>query len=387
MKIVYYSDTSLADCDFPLVKAWQQLGHEVYFFIEVAKYNLHKTIIDINEIIAEDEIIPAKRYKELRIFSQYMSLDYVYVINKYTCKEISLNNLKLYLKFSNQIKKINPDVIVSTGPLGFAASMLWRFRNKLRFIIHDPFPHTGEKTLKNALFRKICFSFAKGFILLNPNQANKFANMYHIDARKILVTKFAPYEAFSVLCSHASLPQDFNNVLFFGRISPYKGIEYLLEAMKKVHEVIPQASLTIAGNGKYYFDKISYEKLTYIKIINRFIPVIELASLLKQCAFVCCPYTDATQSGVVMTSYALEKPILASNVGGLSSQIINGKTGLLISPKDSDELANNIILLLQNRKLLQEMSYNIHEKYFEVNSKYSWQSIAIDYLEFFKKSI
>jgi len=50
---------------------------------------------------------------------------------------------------------------------------------------------------------------------------------------------------------------------------------------------------------------------------------------------ICCfPYTDATHSATVITSYAFNKPVLISDVGGLSEVVINGKTGVLfINPK------------------------------------------------------
>ena len=151
------------------------------------------------------------------------------------------------------------------------------------------------------------------------------------------------------------------NILFFGRISPYKGIEYLCEAMKKVHESVPEANLTIAGGGKMYFDFSKYANLDYIKLVNRYIPTEELAHLLHSCDFTVCPYTDATQSGVIMT------------------MVDEGKTGYLIPPKDIDALANAMTTLLKDDSLLKSMSDNIHKKYQEGES--SWQQIAKDYLK------
>ena len=67
------------------------------------------------------------------------------------------------------------------------------------------------------------------------------------------------------------MQQKTKNVLFFGRISPYKGIEYLCEAMMRVREHIPDATLTIAGNGNIYFDISPYEKQEWIDIQNKYI--------------------------------------------------------------------------------------------------------------------
>ena len=65
-------------------------------------------------------------------------------------------------------------------------------------------------------------------------------------------------------------------------LSPYKGIEFLTEAMIKVHEVIPDATLTIAGGGKLYFNFQKYSNLKYINLINRYVDMEELAHLLQK---------------------------------------------------------------------------------------------------------
>ena len=173
-----------------------------------------------------------------------------------------------------------------------------------------------------------------------------------------------------------------HNVLFFGRISPYKGLEYLCKAMVKVKEQVPDATLTIAGGGKMYFDISSYEKKEWVKIINRYVGMEELAGLLQNCSLTVCPYTDATQSGVIMTSYSLCKPVIATNVGGLGEMVEDGKTGLLVPPKNIDALANAIISLLNDEDTLNQMAKDIKNDYF-VGEK-SWKVIAEKYIQFYK---
>lgn len=193
---------------------------------------------------------------------------------------------------------------------------------------------------------------------MNDGQKDKFAELNHISKSRIYINRLGIYD-----CINAFKPKDEakenKNVLFFGRISPYKGVEYLLEAMNEVHKVIPDAQLTIAGGGKIYFNVEKYEKLDYVKLINRYIGMEELADLLHKSYIVVCPYTDATQSGVVMTAFALNKPVIASNVGGMSESVHDGVNGLLVAPKDVNALSNAIISVLNNSILIKNIQKNI----------------------------
>lgn len=96
-------------------------------------------------------------------------------------------------------------------------------------------------------------------------------------------------------------------------------------------------------------------------------------------------WVDATQSGVIMTSYSLCKPVVATNVGGLGEMVEDGKTGLLVPSKDADALDNAIMSLLRNDTALDEMARNIQNDYF-VGDK-SWKVIAEKYVAFYGRKI
>lgn len=152
--------------------------------------------------------------------------------------------------------------------------------------------------------------------------------------------------------------------------------------MVKVKEQVPDVTLTIAGGGKIYFDISPYQNLDWVKVVNRYVGMEELAGLLQNCALSVCPYTDATQSGVIMTSYSLCKPVVATNVGGLGEMVEDGKTGILVPPKDVAELSDAIIALLKDDAKRENMADNIRNDYF-VGDK-SWKVIAEKYIEFYK---
>lgn len=388
MKVVFYSSTSYADTDFPLIKEYQRRGVDVYYLIQLAPHNKRSTLIDIDKQISKSAILPASNYKEFNVYKDYLDLSKVFVINSLNSSVKTRANIRLTLQVYSFVKKLNPDVIHLLSPLDTTSTILYRFRKKLVLTMHDPFPHTGESSGRRTFFRNLAMKLVPKFVLLNERQKKQFKKVYHIKESQILINKIGRFDYLDIFKtgltpSVVETALFSHNVLFFGRISPYKGIEYLCQAMMKVKEQVPNATLTIAGGGKMYFDITAYQNLKWVKIINHYVGMEELADMLKDCAISVCPYTDATQSGVIMTSYSLCKPVVASNVGGLGEMVDDGKTGLLVPPKDVDDLADAIIVLLKDDALRGNMERRIREDYF-VGEK-SWKVIAEKYLEFYKK--
>lgn len=383
MNILYLSSPSFADCDFPLVKSLQAAGHDVTYLIMLAPYSLKSTLFDIKEQISENDIIPATRYPEMRVYEKYMDMSRVFIANRTVKQDSSLQALKMTLRMARFIRKGKFDVIHTDCMLGMWNLLLYRlFGKKMVLTVHDPFPHTGEINARKSFNYKMAMKMVRRFVLLNNKQKELFCDTYKVKPSQIMVNRLGVYDNICAFVDHESIGKpSSHNVLFFGRISPYKGIEYLCQAMVKVREQVPDATLTIAGGGKMYFDITPYQNLKWVKIINRYVGMEELAGLLKDCAISVCPYTDATQSGVIMTSYSLCKPVVASNVGGLGEMVDNGETGKLVPPKDVDALADAIITLLEDDALRGNMERRIREDYF-VGEK-SWKVIAEKYLEFY----
>ena len=382
MKILYYSSPSFADCDFPLVKAWQEAGHDVTYLIALAPYSLKSTLFDIKEQVPENAIIPAICYPELKVYESYMDMSKVYIVNRTVKKDSSPQALMMALRVTRFIKKGKFDVIHTDCMFGMWNLMLYKlFGKKMVLTVHDPFPHTGEISARKMFNYKMAMQSVHKFVLLNNKQKDRFCETYRVYSKQILINRLGVYDNIRTFIS-SQVPSYTRNVLFFGRISPYKGIEYLCEAMMKVREQVADATLTIAGGGKMYFDIEPYQKQDWVKVINRYVGMEELAGLLQNCALSVCPYTDATQSGVIMTSYSLCKPVVATNVGGLGEMGENGKTGLLVLPKDVDALADAITALLKDDAKREKMADNIRNDYF-VGDK-SWKVIAEKYIEFYK---
>lgn len=384
MKILYYSSTSFADCDFPLVKALMEKGHNVTYLIELSPDSCHRTLFDIDNCLSVDDIIPASTYKELAVYNCYMDMDKVYIMNRGGKGNNYLRAIRNTLKVARFIREGHFEVLhtdmlfVAFQPLLYLLFRPWITTK------HDPFPHSEEVSRKANFYRKLSFRLCKRFVVLNHNQLEFFCEYYRIPPSNVLVNRLGVYDNI-----HAFIRNDWHvrryNVLFFGRITPYKGIEYLCEAMIKVHEIVPDATLTIAGGGEFYFDISKYDHLPYIEIKNHFVEMEELAKLVYECSVVACPYKEATQSGVIMTAFSMCKPVVATKVGGLGEMVEHGKSGLMVEPCDTDSLANSIIKLFSDNNELKRLSSYIKEEYF--HGERSWGAIADKYINFYQKTL
>ncbi len=209
--------------------------------------------------------------------------------------------------------------------------------------------------------------------MLNRSQVKTFIESGHHD-KKVNISSLGIYEYLTKYQTQKPVRPQIQNT-FFGRISQYKGLEYLQESfaglLQRGHKDI---ELVIAGSGKYWFDTEPYTTMPEIKILNRYIPNEELVQLLQDASVVICPYTDATQSGVIMSAYALKKPVIATRVGGLAEMVEDGETGLLIEPKSAAAISNAILQLKGDPALLATMEKNIARQFFEGTR--SWDAIT-----------
>ena len=169
------------------------------------------------------------------------------------------------------------------------------------------------------------------------------------------------------------------NILNFGRFEPYKGIHFLIDAVKILQDKYP-IHLIIAGSGTPYFD---LKGIRSYEFINKFLSNEEIVKLIQESEMVVLPYLSASQSGIPMTVFPFKKPVIASNLPGFREVIENGKTGLLVDNLNGTSLASSIETLLLNSELNQNIINNIEKKYCE--GEFSWPFIAQETFNFYQK--
>lgn len=357
-------------------------GCEVLMLEHMTPHSMHTTVFDIDKLYKKSVIDKATDiYPQLKSFERYMPLNDVYISNEPT-GHLGWKGILHELKELLFIFRTKADAIICVeNPSILQAIYLWLFRKKLVVVIHDGQPHFGAGTKRSRFVRNTIKRYVKKFILLNKTQINLFCEGYNIDINRVYQSHLGYYDIINLF---GNTKEKFNSpyILFFGRITKYKGVEYLLDAMKEVHKKHKNIKLVIAGSGELYFDKGKYKDMDYVEYRNRYIGLDEMTDLVRHAEFCVCPYVDASQSGVINTAFALGTPVIATMVGGLPDMIDDKKTGILIPPKDSVALTNAINNLLDDTVWLKSMKENIKKS--ALIGIGSWKSIANEYLNVIK---
>lgn len=144
-------------------------------------------------------------------------------------------------------------------------------------------------------------------------------------------------------------------VLFFGKIRPYKGIDTLVRAAEILFDSLPRARLTIAGEGDLSPYLKGMRRPENFTLINRVIGEDEVSPLVRRSRVVVLPYSSATQSGVIPVAYAEGRPVVVTRVGSLPEMVEDGVTGLVVPPDDPRALAEALKTILSDRDLNRRM--------------------------------
>lgn len=173
-------------------------------------------------------------------------------------------------------------------------------------------------------------------------------------------------------------------ILFLGRMRPYKGLEYLLDAFQLLKSRHADYRLVIAGEEKKgseeYMDKIRrtvHHEFDSEEVILRiqFIPDEEMELYLKAADVLVLPYNEIFQSGVLFLGYSFGLPVVATDVGSFREEIIEGKTGFLCRPADPADLAITLETYFESN-LYKDLPRQRSEIREYAHDRYSWDSVG-----------
>jgi D-inositol-3-phosphate glycosyltransferase len=180
------------------------------------------------------------------------------------------------------------------------------------------------------------------------------------------------------------LKDDEKVILFFGRVRPYKGTEYLLDAFRLLANKQANYRLIIAGEPikgcEGYREEIqSAVKRDFdheqVMLRMQFIPDDDVEVYLKAADVLVLPYKEIFQSGVLFLAYAFGLPVVATDVGSFREEIVEGKTGFLCEPGDTAEMARVIETYFAS-DLFKNLNVRRREIKDYANRNHSWHTVA-----------
>jgi glycosyltransferase involved in cell wall biosynthesis len=155
---------------------------------------------------------------------------------------------------------------------------------------------------------------------------------------------FTDLQAFLAAPALPALEQP--RALFAGVLEPYKGVDVLLDAWRRVIAERPDAQLVIAGDGTHARELRAAAKDLGASV--RFLGHVDrdtLRTLLDRSSFLVLPSRSEGLGRIVLEAYARNRAVLGAEAGGIPELVQHGGTGALVPPGDHDALAGAILRL------------------------------------------
>lgn len=266
------------------------------------------------------------------------------------------------VRVGRRIKRMKPDMVIIQwwhpyfAPCYRLLEMSIGKKIQKMFICHNVFPH--ERFPMDRLLTKLVLKHGDSFIVHSESDTKDLLTIK--PKARLKINPHPTYNMFKIrdiskeqARAELGIAEQEKVLLFFGFVREYKGLKHLLYAMPEIRSKVPDIKLLVVGT-------FGEDKEDYIKIINEhhvndcvylkdgYTPDNEVEKYFAACDLVVCPYESATQSGIVQIVYGFDKPVIATNVGGLPDVVTDGKTGYVVESKNPSELAEAVIKYYQN---------------------------------------
>lgn len=284
---------------------------------------------------------------------------------------------------ASALLKLNPDAVIIPWWTFFLAPQI-RYLGKrlsragipLHFMCHNVLDHEAVWWKKR--LSKWAISQGFNYIVHSPKEANLLQNL--LPGASTHWLPHPPYDRFKP--PTGSKPRRGGlELLYFGFIRPYKGLDVLLESITHLNGLDFYLSIVGEpwGHGEeYWLKRIQATGVPdRIEFVPRYVTDLEASEYFQRADAVVLPYRAATGTGVAAIALHYRRPIIGSNVSGLSEIVENGRGGLLVPPGDSEALASAI------RKFWQE---GMNDSDSETNTNHgirepSWDRLANLFLD------
>jgi phosphatidylinositol alpha-mannosyltransferase len=350
----------------------------------------------------------------------------VYVL---TANQPPLNNpanscyekrLPLFLKMSGKwgeipicpsifsaLAEMRPDVVhIHTPPRFFAecTAFFYRFMasNRIPIIVtyhlHNSSLKRLEKSiwwLHNRTLQRFVFNTANKLILCNSQESEAFMQEFGVQRTKFAIIppgvdcdKFDPRKVTGNLLQQKGIVGN-KIILFSGRLNQVKGLNFLIQAFGTVLKRFENSTLVICGaetgNYKYDLEKLAKNlNLSSNVVFLDPVPALSYPSLLASCDVFVLPSLSESWPISLAEALSMEKPAVATDVGGVKEIVHDNETGLIVKPGDVIALSNAIVQLLEDKNLSKQLG-KTGRKFIVDN--FDWARLTNKFEDLYKESV
>jgi len=392
----------------------KNLGSYDYFYnqlLELSKKNIEIIVlapwlkwnkkgskkIDSIKIIRYWPKLAAKSFRNFLLYKLINKL-YIYITKIKTEKVIKREKINIvYVRqaretgFSvSKIKKNFPNIPIVFQPI---TTWCWHFKeagdNLLKKIVKDI---KSQKKYAKGILKDFDY-----FVTYNKSMIEEYVSLgaeekkFNIIPGAVKHKIFKPLENILDIKKKLKLPLDKKIILYIGRINiKEKGIDYLLEAVKKIKDNQQDFKLIIIGPGtEEQKDKL----LNIIKKldIENFVEYLGSKDYYNLKEYINCSdigivpsvwFESFGRTTLDMLSCGL--PVITTRVGGICETNIDNSTGLNVDSKDSIGLSKAILQIINNRELQEKFSKNARQRVLE---NYTLEITTNKFINFFNKII
>lgn len=267
-------------------------------------------------------------------------------------------------------KKINHVFVTQILPVGTIALILMVFcKITYSVSVHGLDLAWTQKSTRKKFLTKLILKYASQIIVNSKFTLEKIKNIdFNLLTKAVIIYPCPNYQQTeNINCQEFLQKNEWQNkkiILSVGRLVERKGFDLMIKAMPKVLAEVPDAIYLIYGKGqdenrlRDLINKNSLQdKVFLITDENKEV----ISNYFANCQIFVMPCRelkngDVEGFGIVyLEANLFGKPTIAGNSGGASEAVIDGQTGLVISPNDENALAEKVIFLLQNADLAKKM--------------------------------
>jgi glycosyltransferase involved in cell wall biosynthesis len=281
-------------------------------------------------------------------------------------------------RFWRYVRANDISVVVCTMSHLWDVPVLWRRPQDVSFlfVLHDALPHAGDDVPIRKRMLDSEIGSSDGIVALTEHTRKMVTEINGFPSERVWVMPLGvfPYaESDDPARPQAGRPLQ---LLFFGRLLPYKGLDLLLDAYRIMKRQGKNVTLRIAGPGDIEQYRSQLADLQDVTIDNRWIPEEDVGTIFQNIDIVVAPYRGASQSGVLATSGAAGIPAVVTPVGGLAEQVLHEETGIVAANTTPAAIAEALIRLVDDEPLRLRCAEGAKKHATEV---LAWSAIAAQF--------